>query len=328
MAPHIVKELSKLTVKEMRSCLAGSLSISSALKSNKAALLEYVVENVPAEQLEFLLQLTHDRRTERSKKHEVAELERNEQQNACRIAQRPEDTDLTPDSSYSEMHFLQLPNNAQVKDCYHAFYKATSNSAVATAVCGICARLLDVITNKLTPYPITSLPNVDRLVLNTSHSNHTLVEGKLLDEKGVQDEGSDAVVMSCFDDLKQRANKPPKYSLVNNMWIGEVSWQLQTLTFPEQMLISLLYPQVYMFKLYPKKIGGTRDASTLQRGIQGNVSLYELNMDGIPSMLQGNLMPCPPAVLVLVISWPQYLNSGCPQHFVSGARLSLKHYTS
>ena len=36
--------------------------------------------------------------------------------------------------------------------------------------------------------------------------------------------------------------------------------------------------------------------------MQGNVSSYELNMDGISSMLHGNLMPRPPAVLASVIS--------------------------
>jgi hypothetical protein len=35
-----------------------------------------------------------------------------------------------------------------------------------------------------------------------------------------------------------------------------VPWQFQVLTFPEQLLIALLYPWVFMFKLFPKKIGG------------------------------------------------------------------------
>jgi len=34
----------------------------------------------------------------------------------------------------------------------------------------------------------------------------------------------------------------------------------------------------------------------------GNVSSYELNLDGISSMVQGKMMPRPPAVLASVIA--------------------------
>ena len=55
MDPHNTEKLSELTVKELWTCLAGILSIPSALKSNKSALLEYVAKYAPTEQLEFLL---------------------------------------------------------------------------------------------------------------------------------------------------------------------------------------------------------------------------------------------------------------------------------
>ena len=68
-------------------------------------------------------------------------------------------------------------------------------------------------------------------------------------------------------------------------------WQLQVLTFPEQLLVSLIYPHVFVFKLFPKRSGGVRDMSSLQRAMQGNVSSYELNMQGIASKVEGKLMP-------------------------------------
>ena len=86
------------------------------------------------------------------------------------------------------------------------------------------------------------------------------------------------------------------------MWIGRVPWKLQVLTFPKQLLIALLCPWVYVFKLFPKKIGGEHDAANLQHGMQENVSLYNLSMDGIVSMVEGHLMPHPPAILASVIS--------------------------
>jgi hypothetical protein len=74
------------------------------------------------------------------------------------------------------------------------------------------------------------------------------------------------------------------------------------LTFPEQLLIALLYPRVYVFKLYPKDVNFHPDGSTLQRGMRGNVSTYDLDADGVASMVQGNLMPRPALILPSVIS--------------------------
>jgi len=77
---------------------------------------------------------------------------------------------------------------------------------------------------------------------------------------------------------------------------------LQVLTFPEQLLIALLYPRVYVFKLFPKRQRGAHKMESMQRAIRGNVSTYELNSEGIASMVEGNLMPRPPAILASLIS--------------------------
>ncbi|KAI5997900.1 hypothetical protein EDD15DRAFT_2109092, partial [Pisolithus albus] len=108
--------------------------------------------------------------------------------------------------------------------------------------------------------------------------------------------------MSCLQDLRSAKEKPPQYSLANGLWIGPVPWQLQILTFSEQLLIALLYPRVFVFKLFPKKIGGVRDVSACQRAMRGNVSTYALDMKGIASMIEGSLMPRPPAILASLIS--------------------------
>ena len=86
------------------------------------------------------------------------------------------------------------------------------------------------------------------------------------------------------------------------MWVGPIPWQLQVLTIPKQLLIALLYPSMYVFKLFPKKMRGNHDTATLQHAMRGNVSTYKLNMDGIASMIKGNMMPWPPTVLASVIS--------------------------
>ncbi|KAF9230628.1 hypothetical protein BU15DRAFT_22281, partial [Melanogaster broomeanus] len=94
----------------------------------------------------------------------------------------------------------------------------------------------------------------------------------------------------------------PRLALANGLWIGRVPWQLQVLTFCEQLLVALLYPRVYVFKLYPKKVAGIRSTGNLQWGMRGNVCTYELNMQGIVSMLEGRLMPRSVAVLASLIS--------------------------
>ncbi|KAJ4500186.1 hypothetical protein C8R41DRAFT_752408, partial [Lentinula lateritia] len=108
------------------------------------------------------------------------------------------------------------------------------------------------------------------------------------------------ICTECLTALKSKADTPPPLSLANNMWTRKIPEKLQALTFPEQLLIALLYPCVFVFKLYPKKVGGKQE--NLQRGMRGNVSSYELNMASIQSMVEGNLMPRPPAILVSVLT--------------------------
>ena len=105
-----------------------------------------------------------------------------------------------------------------------------------------------------------------------------------------------------MDELRKPGDKPPQYSLANRLWIGRILWQLQVLTFPEQLLIAHLYPRVFVFKLFPKRQGSVRQASGLQNAMRGNVSTYDMPMDGISTMIQGNLMPRRPAVLASLIT--------------------------
>ena len=54
---------------------------------------------------------------------------------------------------------------------------------------------------------------------------------------------------------------------------SEDEWTLDMLTFPEQLPIALVYPQVYTFKLFPKRRQGIFDVSMLQRAVHGNLRL-------------------------------------------------------
>lgn len=109
----------------------------------------------------------------------------------------------------------------------------------------------------------------------------------------------------CIGELKSGdRNHPPRRSLANKLWIGEVPEVLKRLSFPEQLLIALVYPRVFVFKLFLRRLnnryfGG--DNPTLQHAMRGNVCSYELDAPGIADMTQGNLMPHHPPVLASVI---------------------------
>ena len=109
---------------------------------------------------------------------------------------------------------------------------------------------------------------------------------------------------------------PPPLSLANGLWIGNVPWQLQILLFAEQLFVTLLYPHIYVFKVFPKKLGGVHSMENLQRGMHGNVSMYQLNMEVIESMISGNLMLRPPEILASLVTVAFIGDSRLPKHWM------------
>ncbi|THG93269.1 hypothetical protein EW026_g7927 [Hermanssonia centrifuga] len=86
------------------------------------------------------------------------------------------------------------------------------------------------------------------------------------------------------------------------MWIGRIPWEMQVLTAPEQLLIALVHPRIYVFKMYPKNKHFRPDPASLQRGMRGNVSTYAQDIDGVTSMVEGRLLPQPLELLSSVIT--------------------------
>ncbi|KAF8120375.1 hypothetical protein EV363DRAFT_1084715, partial [Boletus edulis] len=123
----------------------------------------------------------------------------------------------------------------------------------------------------------------------------------LLSERvtGEGGEGKGWVCNECLRALK--LNTTPKFALANNMWIGKVPHQLAVLTLPEQLLISRHYPRCYVVKLYPRD-GHISNPEHLQRGMVGNVTLYNMNTEAIVEMLEGQLMPQPAVQLASVLA--------------------------
>ena len=68
-----------------------------------------------------------------------------------------------------------------------------------------------------------------------------------------------------------------------------------------QVLIALLFPRVFVFKLYPKGRHHL-DPDSLQRALHGTVTTYEMDIEGVASMITGDLLPHKPTLLASVIT--------------------------
>ncbi|KIK23468.1 hypothetical protein PISMIDRAFT_100334, partial [Pisolithus microcarpus 441] len=301
-------EISKLPKSTIIAHLAGTLSIPKEERRKKQLLLKRVIADAPEHVIHTLRsaatqheQEKVERRGRKRKRPEetilpnkVARLERES-------AEREEEAGVTNDAA----DFLEVPSTDELHDIYAAFHRATGNDAVATRTCGVCARECSVKEDSVQSVKLTDIPNAARLRPKKSHPQHQLTNDMLLERTAMHHVGAYIAVDvcgQCIGDLRKPGHKPPHYSLANQLWIGECPWVLQWLTFPEQLLIALLYPRVYVFKLFPKRSGGVRDVSSLQNAMRGNVCTYDHNIDAISAMVDGNLMPHRPTVLASLIS--------------------------
>ena len=203
--------------------------------------------------------------------------------------------------------FLKIPDNAGRDECYRQFYITTSMDATRTAVCTICAQEMGAVEGCVQRMKWSDIPNRQRLIPKNKHAAHELFEGCLLQLVGVHRTVDDGVTYidtchCCLESLRGNMDKAPPWSLANNLWVGSIPWELRRLTLPEQMLIALLYPKIYVFKLFPKMCGQGTDPSTLQRAMAGTVSTYDLDVAGATDMIKGNLLPRKLPILASLVS--------------------------
>jgi hypothetical protein len=296
--PLTSDSLSCLTVPAICSIAKGSLVIPGHQRKKKDILVHYVLEHADARLKGMLEEAVKACSTDQplKRKRTITEFQ-------TRKAQRAEDV---PEVDHDTSRFLELPSRSAIHRCYEDFYNATSNAALKTVVCGICAREVSVMNDRLSTIDIPALP-AHRLVPLVPHPAHDkFYRGMLLEPSGVTIAPSGVqqvhVCGSCKVELDKERELPPKFSLANNLWIGKIPWELKKLTFPEQLLIAHIYPRVFVFKLYPKTRSHGQAPATLQRGMRGNVSSYDLNVDAATAMVEGKLMPRPLTILSSIIS--------------------------
>ena len=98
------------------------------------------------------------------------------------------------------------------------------------------------------------------------------------------------------------SNRLPSLALANRMWVGRIPAEIQALTIPEQVLVSTYHPRCYVYKLYPRNMWTHSSDPSLQQGLLGNVTTYELNLPDVIHMLEGKLMPRPTSILASTIA--------------------------
>lgn len=179
------------------------------------------------------------------------------------------------------------------------YIDVTNNESLALSCCASCAREHRLI--ELTDAPLEELPNRELLKPATPHPAHILTNELLLYQDTLDaSKEFGSFCASCLRSLK--ANKQPKFSLANDMWIGDIPNELANLTLPEKILIAKYYSAAQIIKLYPKqKNSDSWDKAGMHNALKGNVSTYHLDSKQVVSMVEGRKYPPNPKILSATI---------------------------
>ena len=294
MAPLPTTPFVKLTIKAL-DALAKSwqVQVPQTTGNKKSTVIAHLLEFGPAPLREYIQGCLDFERERAADRHRGTKRKRGE---ADDESGGPRSGDIHPTRPEAELpdydadrhdvrQYLDLPTVSEVKECYGEYYKATSNEALCTEVCAVCARNLRYKEEQMQQIDYESIPNVNRLAPVTPHPAHDLYRGSLMAPQGVVVDPSTGnmrvhICSGCLEDLKSNKAGPPKHSLANGLWIGAVPEEISCLSFVEQLLLSHYYHRCYVFKLYPTMGGAGMDPSTLQRAMKGNVTTYEQDMQG------------------------------------------------
>ncbi|KAJ6497951.1 hypothetical protein C8R47DRAFT_1068862 [Mycena vitilis] len=208
-----------------------------------------------------------------------------------------EDIEEDPPVSLLEGPFLRAPTKEVIRSCTERYIDGTSNKALEKQTCLICARLLPM--DETQEIDFDDLPNKRLLIPLYPHPAHRLRDIYLIHED-VMDDATTYICHECYTHLNKDTR--PSLALSNAMWIGRIPLQLEILTLPERILISLYFPAVFVVKLFPKgRNEHTWNQNTVNSGMKGNVSTYRLHRADIASLVSGKTMPPTAAILSATI---------------------------
>lgn len=299
-----VHRLGQLTITELKQVIRGRLELPHSHSQRKEQILSWILGHADDSVRDELEEKCREKAAMMREKDRERKRKRAASRQTQRKARRMEHVEAQ--STHDIDKYLELPTDDELLQCFRDFIAATSNEAVKHVICGVCAREVHQKDDEVQSLGLDDIPNWHRLVPQHTHPAHTIYNGALLEPQGTTVDNcgtlSVHVCGECLKGLQNADEGPPPISLANDLWIGEVPWELQVLTVPEQLLIALVFPRIYVFKLYPKNKDFRPQQATLQRGMRGNVSTYEQDIQGISNMVDGRLMPQPLAILSSVLT--------------------------
>lgn len=287
--------LNLLPIETLRSSCAHNIRVPPNARNNKGLLVQHILQYHTAEQADWLL--AHLPKVELGPCFSPPFAQR-----ALLGGSKPSRGFLQAPPA-TQTSFPSVPSEDEKRQCMLRFYSETNNAATARGVCGICAREFRLAGEDYTVCPVPDLPHRAALVPPIPHPKHVLTDGLLLERRGLVSTESALACRICSHCQTQLRKPtllgPMKYSLANNLWVGDPPAELATLSLPEQLLISLAYPRVFQFKLYcAGQFGGD---GPFQKGLRGNVTTHPLDLTGLVDVAKGNRLPRPLAVLPTLI---------------------------
>lgn len=154
----------------------------------------------------------------------------------------------------------------------------------------ICAR--EVFRSEAKSIHVDDIPHPEVLQPRKPHPAHVLTSGMLLYRGASSKKVPEFTCLTCMHSLS--SGKCPPLALSNNMWLGEVPFELHILTLCERILVSRFFSAAYIIKLYPKSRGARGwPKEMLTSAVRGNVSSYFLNTEDIVGMIDPGFLPPP-----------------------------------
>ncbi|KAF8145651.1 hypothetical protein K438DRAFT_1735322 [Mycena galopus ATCC 62051] len=182
------EDISILTLQELRGLLLGRFPIPREVSSaRKEVLVAYIESNASQDILDLLRIAAKEKVDAKRIEGNNKKRKRDHSKYIRRVVNKIEPSEEEDEEIHDINRFLEFPGPDETKGLYRKFYLATSNAAVAMAVCGVCAR--EVESRNIVLVALQDIPNSHRLVPRVGHPAHELCFGKLLDSAGLVQDG-------------------------------------------------------------------------------------------------------------------------------------------
>ncbi|KAG6371124.1 hypothetical protein JVT61DRAFT_9884 [Boletus reticuloceps] len=114
-----------------------------------------------------------------------------------RKRKRKQTCNLEQDLDSSEDDFMELPSAEEKKCCYTNFFNATSDNALQSQICSVCAQECGPMDEQIETVHLADLPNKSCLSPRYPHPVQKLIDGLLLEPNGCLATASGLQIRVC-----------------------------------------------------------------------------------------------------------------------------------